>query len=250
MISGYGDLEGRRAIVTGGAGGIGAACARRLATGGAQVTVLDVDASGAGDLAQQIGGEALVLDLYRPGPFPALEADILVNNAGIQHLSPLEEFPAEVFERIIRLMLISPFELIKAVLPGMYSRGWGRIINISSIHGRQASPFKAAYVAAKHGLEGLSKVTALEAGGKGVTSNCIAPGYVRTPLVDNQIAAQAELHDMTADRVVQQIMLADAAIKRLIEPEEVAELAAYLCTPAAAIISGSSLAIDGGATAG
>ncbi|HEV7207874.1 MAG TPA: SDR family oxidoreductase [Mycobacteriales bacterium] len=243
-------MAGRRALVTGAASGIGAACARRLARAGAQVTVLDIDASGAEQVAREIGGAALILDLSLPGPVPVLDVDILVNNAGIQHLSPVEDFPAEAFEHIIKLMLVAPFELIKAVLPGMYARGWGRIVNISSIHGRQASPFKAAYVAAKHGLEGLSKVTALEGGAKGVTSNCIAPGYVRTPLVDRQVAAQAELHGIPADEVIAQIMLSGAAIKRFVEPDEVAELAAYLCTPAAALISGSSLVIDGGTTAG
>jgi 3-hydroxybutyrate dehydrogenase len=146
-------------------------------------------------------------------------------------------------------MLEAPFRLIRHVLPHMYGQGWGRIVNISSVHGLRASPYKSAYVVAKHGLEGLSKVVALEGGARGVTSNCINPAYVRTPLVENQIAAQAEAHGLAPDAVVAEVMLARPAIKRLIEADEVAELAAYLCTPAASFITGASLTLDGGWTA-
>ncbi len=147
------------------------------------------------------------------------------------------------------VMVVAPFRLIRAALPGMYTRGWGRVINISSVHGLVASPYKSAYVTAKHALEGLSKVIALEGGARGVTSNCVCPAYVRTPLVERQIAAQAVVHGISPDDVVRDIMLEPAAIKRLIEPAEVAELVAYLCSPPAAFITGASIAIDGGWTA-
>ncbi|MEP6599553.1 MAG: 3-hydroxybutyrate dehydrogenase, partial [Actinomycetota bacterium] len=245
------DLTGRRALVSGGASGIGAACVRRLAQTGAHVTVLDVNADEAGQLAAEVGGAALVADLTDATATAALaiDVDILVNNAGIQHVAPVHEFPPEVFNRILNLMLQAPFLLARAALPAMYERGWGRVINISSVHGHRASPYKSAYVAAKHGLEGLSKVIALEAGGHGVTSNCIAPGYVRTALVEGQIEGQAALRGISADDVVEQVMLSETVIKRLIEPDEVADVAVFLCTSGAAYITGASIAIDGGWTA-
>jgi len=142
-----------------------------------------------------------------------------------------------------------PFRLVQKALPRMYESEWGRVVNISSVHGLRASPYKSAYVAAKHGLEGLSKVIALEGGPKGVTSNCICPAYVRTPLVENQIADQARIHAISEGEVIEKIMLTEPAIKRLIEPEEVAELAAFLCAPEASFINGASLVMDGGWTA-
>src|SRR5215218_3456804 len=184
-------METRRALVTGAASGIGAACAQRLAADGVQVVAVDYDAAG---LEALEGVETVVADLAdldRLGDLPK-DVDILVNNAGVQQVAPLEQFPPERFSYIVRLMLESPFRLIRQTLPHMYGAGWGRVINISSVHGLRASPFKAAYVAAKHGLEGLSKVVALEGAAHGVTSNCINPAYVRTPLVENQIAAQAK----------------------------------------------------------
>jgi 3-hydroxybutyrate dehydrogenase len=241
-------LDGKRALVTGGASGIGAACARRLAADGAHVVVADRDGAGAARVAAQAGGEAWDVDLLDVAGLEDMEldVDILVNNAGIQTVRPIHEFEPAAFRRILALMLESPFLLIRAALPGMYGRGFGRIINISSVHGLRASPFKSAYVAAKHGLEGLSKVTALEGGGHGVTSNCVNPGYVRTPLVENQLADQARLHGISQDEVLSRIMLTESAVKRLVEPEEVASLVAWLASDDAGMVTGSSYSMDGG----
>jgi 3-hydroxybutyrate dehydrogenase len=245
------NLSGRTALVTGAASGIGRACAERLAAAGAKVLVVDLNADAAGEVAGAIGGAAVVADLADPTAVDALPAavDVLVNNAGLQVVSPLPEFPADKFTQIQKVMVEAPFRLVKRVLPHMYERGWGRIVNISSVHGLLASPYKSAYVTAKHGLEGLSKVTALEGAAHGVTSNCICPAFVRTPLVDKQIADQAAINGISESEVVEKIMLDRAAIKRLIEPAEVAELLAYLCTPPAALITGASVTIDGGWTA-
>ncbi|MBI2245848.1 MAG: 3-hydroxybutyrate dehydrogenase [Nocardioides sp.] len=244
-------LTGRRALVTGAASGIGAAIAVRLAEQGARVTVLDRDAEAAAKVAATIGGDHLVVDLSDSGAVDALEidADVLVNGAGIQHVAPLEDFDPAMFALIHRLMLEAPFRLTRSLLPGMYERGWGRIVHVSSVHGHRASPFKSAYVSAKHGLEGLSKVIALEGAGRGVTSNTVCPGYVRTRLVEDQIAAQATAHGIPQSDVVDDVLLARAAVKRLVEPEEVADLVAYLCSPATASVTGSSFLLDGGWTA-
>lgn len=252
-------LVGRRALVTGGASGIGRAIAEAMVGAGADVTILDRDEDG-DVVAAEIGASSAYIDLSDPDfieylrrdldcPFVLDDIDILVNNAGLQHVSPIEEFPPAKFDYILRVMLQAPFELIRATLPGMKARKWGRIINVSSVHGLRASAGKAAYVAAKHGLEGLSKVTALEGGPHGVTSNCINPAFVNTPLMRDQVAAQATLHGISEDRVLAEVMLERVAVKRLIEPSEVAELALMLCGPASASISGASFAIDGGWTA-
>ncbi len=248
-------LAGRTALVTGGAGGIGRAVARRLAADGAHVTVLDRDEDNAHAVAEAIGGEAIVADLGDPGVFDDLDAqglaaDILVNNAGLQHVAPIEEFDPEQFRLIQRVLLEAPFRLTRAVLPGMYAAGWGRVVHITSVHGHRASPYKVAYVSAKHGLEGLSKVVAMEAAGKGVTSNTVAPGYVRTALVENQIASQAKAHGITEDEVLEQVLLARTPVKRLVDPDEVAATVAYLCAPGTDSVTGSSITLDGGWTAG
>ncbi len=245
------DLTGRRAMVTGAASGIGRAVAGRLAAAGAAVTVLDLDGEAAGRAAEEIGGEALQADLSDYGVLDSLEfeTDVLVNNAGVQHVDAIEEFPPERFSMMMRLMLEAPFRLAQKALPGMYEKGWGRIINISSVHGLRASPYKAAYISAKHGLEGLSKVIALEGGPKGVTSNCICPAYVRTPLVEGQIADQARTRGISEREVIEKVMLTGPAIKRLVEPEEVAEFAAFLCSAQASFVTGASLTMDGAATA-
>lgn len=242
------DLTGKRALVTGGASGIGAAVARRLAAEGASVVVCDRDGDGAEAVAKEIAGETWVVDLGDTAALAkvSLEADILVNNAGLQHVSPVEEFPPDRFALILRVMLEAPFLLARACLPYMYARGWGRIVNISSAHGLRASAFKSAYVSAKHGLEGLSKVVALEGAERGVTSNCVNPGYVRTPLVEKQIADQARVHGLSADEVVTKVMLTRSAVKRLVEPEEVAAAVSYLCSAEASFVTGSNLVVDGG----
>ncbi|MCW2622314.1 MAG: 3-hydroxybutyrate dehydrogenase [Frankiales bacterium] len=252
-----GALSGRTAVVTGAGSGIGEAIAVRLAAAGAYVVAVDRDEPAAQRVTGLTGGEAAVVDLAdeaavtefcAPGG-PAARADILVNNAGVQHVAPIEDFPPDRFALILRVMLAVPFELVRAALPHMYAQGWGRVLNVSSVHGLRASPHKSAYVAAKHGLEGLSKVIAVEGGGRGVTSNTLCPGYVRTPMVENQIAAQAAANGIPEAEVIERIMLAAPAIKRLIEPSEVAELAAYLCSPAASYANGSSFVLDGGWTA-
>ncbi|WP_300591456.1 3-hydroxybutyrate dehydrogenase [Microbacterium sp.] len=245
------DLAGRRALVTGGASGIGFACATEFASRGATVVVADLNADAAHAAAEQIGGEAWVVDLSDTEALDdlSLEVDILVNNAGIQRVSPIAEFDPGKYRMMMRLMLESPFLLVRAALPHMYANGWGRIINISSAHGLRASPFKVAYVSAKHGLEGLSKVTALEGGPHGVTSNCINPAYVRTPLVEKQIADQAKVHGIPEDEVVEKIMLTETAVKRLVESDEVASLAGWLASDKAGMVTGASYTMDGGWTA-
>ena len=245
------DLTGRSALVTGAASGIGRACAERLARAGASVTVLDLDGDAAKKVAEGIGREALQADLsdYEVLDNLEIDADIVVNNAGLQHVAPVEEFPPERFSLILRIMLEAPFRILQKALPGMYEKGWGRVINVSSVHGLRASPYKSAYVSAKHGLEGLSKTVALEGGPKGVTSNCINPAYVKTPLVEKQIADQAKIHGISEDEVIEKIMLTEPAIKRLIEPEEVAELVVFLCSKEASFINGASIVMDGGWTA-
>ncbi|WP_405936564.1 3-hydroxybutyrate dehydrogenase [Streptomyces sp. NBC_00726] len=244
-------LAGRTALVTGAASGIGRACAQALAAAGAQVHVVDRAAEAAERLAKEIGGTPWVVDLSEPDVVDTLPADVdvVVNNAGIQHVAPVHAFPPDRFALIQRVMVETPFRVLRRTLPGMYERGWGRVVNISSVHGLRASPYKAAYVTAKHALEGLSKVVALEAAEHGVTSNCVCPGYVRTPLVENQIADQARTHGISEDEVVGQVMLERSAVKRLIEPADVAEAVLWLCGPRTGHITGSSLSMDGGWTA-
>src|SRR2546430_10013739 len=189
------NLAGRRAVRPGGARGIGEACAPRLAADGAAVVVAGLNGGAAAAVADRIGGRAVEVDLAADFDAAALagQADVLVNCAGLQHVAPVHEFPPEKFRLILAVMLEAPFRLARAALPHMYEQRFGRIVNISSVHGLRASPYKSAYVAAKHGLEGLSKVIALEGAEHGVTSNCVRPAYVRTPLVEGQVAAQAAI---------------------------------------------------------
>jgi 3-hydroxybutyrate dehydrogenase len=245
-------------MVTGGASGIGRAIAMDLAAQGAHVVVADLDDREGKALASSIKGMFVRTDVSSADDCRALVdktvreyggIDILVNNAGLQHVAPIEDFPEEKWEYIVRVMLVGAFYLTKYALPHMYAKGWGRVINVSSVHGLVASPYKSAYVAAKHGLNGLTKSIALEAAEKGVTVNAICPSYVRTPLVEKQIADQARVHGISEDAVIRDIMLAPAALKRLLEPSEVAAYATFLCSDAAAGITGSLQVIDCGWTA-
>lgn len=258
-------LKGKVAVVTGSTSGIGLGIAEALAAEGCDVVI-----NGFGEpreieaLRSRIADDAGVRVLYsgadmsKPTEVRAMiehatrelgHVDILVNNAGIQHVSPIPEFPEAKWRQIIEIMLTAPFLLTQAALPGMYARGWGRIINIGSVHSLRASAYKSAYVAAKHGLLGLTRVTALEAAEHGVTCNAICPSYVRTALVEKQIADQARIHGIPESEVVEKIMVAEAPIHRLLEPEEVAKYAAYLCSDDASGITGSAQVIDCGWTA-
>ena len=245
------DLTGRRALVTGGASGLGKAMCESFAEAGSTVVFADVFAEAAGAVAEAIGGEAWAVNLADTSALDGidLEVDILVNNAGIQRIHPIPEFPLEEWRLIMTIMLEAPFVLTKAALPGMYERGWGRVINVSSVHGLRASANKSAYVAAKHGLMGLTKTTALEAGPRGVTCNAINPGYVLTPLVKGQIADQAVTNGISEDEVLEKVFLGHSAVPRLAEPEDIAALALFLASDAAAVVTGTAHSIDGGWTA-
>ncbi|TSI13242.1 3-hydroxybutyrate dehydrogenase [Brevibacterium aurantiacum] len=242
------DLNKKRALVTGGASGLGKAMSEAFAAAGAHVIVADVNAESAEAVASDIGGEAWTVNLADTSALDGvdLDVDILVNNAGIQRIHPITEFPLEEWRLINTLMLEAPFVLTKAALPAMYAKGWGRVINLSSIHGLRASANKSAYVAAKHGLMGLTKTTALEAGPHGVTCNAINPGYVMTPMVKGQIADQAKTNGITEDEVLEQVFLGHSAVPKLAEPGDIAALALFLASDAAAVINGSAHSVDGG----
>jgi 3-hydroxybutyrate dehydrogenase len=258
-VNAVADLSGKSALVTGAASGIGHAIAVDLARHGASVLLADLNAEAGATAAHDIPRSVFMrADVSSRADCKALVdrataewggIDVLVNNAGFQQVSPIEEFPEDRWEQLLRIMLIAPFLLTKYALPTMYTRGWGRIVNIASIHGLVASPYKSAYVAAKHGLLGLTRTVALEAGDKGVTCNAICPSYVRTPLVERQIDDLAVANHLSRDEVVEQIMLAPAARKRLLDPAEVAAFATFLCSEAAAGITGSAQTIDCGWTA-
>ena len=246
------------ALVTGAASGIGLACAERLAHDGCLVVLADVNEAAGREHASRLKGIFIKADLtQRSGCKNLVEevlrkhgtVHILLNNAGYQHVAPIEEFPEDQWERMIFLMLTAPFLLTRYCWPAMKKQQWGRVVNIGSIHALVASPFKVGYTAAKHGLIGLTRTAALEGGEHGITVNAICPAYVRTPLVDNQLADQAKANNMTKDEVIEKIMLGPAAVKRLIEPAEVADFVAYLCTEPAGVITGSALSMDLGWTA-
>ena len=245
-------------LITGGAGGIGRAIAAMFARDGHQVIITDVNRPAGQEVARELDAHFIEADLSQRAECKRLvdeslarfgRVDILVNVAGYQHIDPVEDFPEDEWDRMLAVMLTAPFLLTRYVWPGMKARGWGRIVNISSIHGMVASPFKSAYVSAKHGLIGLTRTTALEGGPYGVTVNAIAPAYVRTPLVERQIADQARTRGLSEEEVVAKVMLEPAAIKRLIEPDEVAAMVHYLCSDDARNITGSVFTLDAGWTA-
>jgi 3-hydroxybutyrate dehydrogenase len=247
----------RVALVTGTSSGIGEAVVKKFCDLGHQVLAVDYNPAGK-DVAEASGAAFFQADLTDPEACRAAvdEAvkrfggvDILVNNAGIQHVAPIETFPEQKWRQIIDLMLTAPFLLTQAAWPSMRESGWGRIINVASVHAQVASPGKSAYISAKHGMIGLTKTAALEGGEQGITANAICPAYVKTPLVDNQIADQAKMHGMEEQEVIEKIMLKNAAVKRLIDPSEVAEMVAYLSSDMAGAVTGSSWNIDLGWTA-
>ena len=255
---GAANLKDMVAVVTGAASGLGLAISERLAAEGAKVVVCDINAGAGKDAAARLGGIFVQADMAQRADCRALidqalaahgTVHILVNNAGFQNVETIEDFPEDVWDKMQAVMLTAPFLLTKYAWPAMKRQRWGRIINICSIHGLIASPNKVAYVSAKHGMVGLTKTAALEGGAYGITANAICPAYVRTPLVDKQIADQARTRGIPAEEVIQTIMLEPAAIKRLIEPAEVADFAAYLCGESAGVISGAALTMDLGWTA-
>ena len=258
-------LAKRHALITGSTSGIGLAITRALAKEGADVMI-----NGMGDAAaiekeragieKEFGVKAYYnsADMLKPAEIAAMVADaqhkfgsldILVNNAGIQFVSPVEDFPLEKWDAIIAINLSSAFHAIRAAVPGMKAQKWGRIISTASAHSLVASPFKSAYVAAKHGLTGLNKTVALELATFGITANCISPGYVWTPLVENQIPATMEARHLTREQVINDVMLVAQPTKQFVTSDQVAAMAIYLCSDNAAQITGANFSIDGGWTA-
>jgi 3-hydroxybutyrate dehydrogenase len=258
-------LEGRVAIVTGSTSGIGLGIAEALGARGAMLVLngfgpmheIEATCRRLGE-AHRVSVRYDDADMSKPGEVAAMverarralgAVDILVNNAGIQHVAPLEEFPPEKWDAIVSINLSAVFHATRAALGAMKERGWGRIVNLASAHGLVASPFKSAYVAAKHGVVGLTKVTALEAAESGVTCNAVCPGYVWTPLVAGQVAGQAKAHGLSEEEVVKQVFLKEQPTRRFAAVAEIGETVAFLCSPAAASITGVALPVDGGWTA-
>jgi 3-hydroxybutyrate dehydrogenase len=258
-------LKGKNAVVTGSTSGIGLAIARALAQDGANVTIngfgtpAEIEKERAG-IEKEFGVKAIYspADMTKPAEIAAMikttettfgSVDVLVNNAGIQYVAPIEEFPIEKWDQIIAINLSSAFHATRAAVPGMKARKWGRIISTASAHSLVASPFKVAYVSAKHGIAGFTKTIALELATFGVTVNCISPGYVWTPLVAQQIPDTMKARHLTAEQVKRDVLLAAQPTKEFVTAEQVASLALYLCSDAAAQITGANLPIDGGWTA-
>lgn len=254
-------LAGKTAVITGSNSGIGLGVAEALAAAGADVVLNSFtdrteDHELAYDLGRRHGVTAryIAADMADGAACRALvekagACDILVNNAGIQHVAPIEDFPVEKWDRIIAVNLSSAFHTTAAALPGMKARGWGRVVNIASAHGLTASPFKAAYIAAKHGVVGLSKTTALEVAGMGITANAICPGYVLTPLVEAQIPDQMKVHGMDRETVIREVMLLRQPSRQFATVEQIGGTVVYLCSPAADQVTGTTISVDGGWTA-
>ncbi len=258
-------LQGKTAVITGSTSGIGLAYAKALAAEGASLVINgfgDADAIEAirAELAATSGATARddAADMTKPDPIAALidravaetgRIDIAINNAGIQHVSPIEDFPDDKMEAIVRINMTSAWHVMKAVVPHMKARGWGRIISTASAHSQVASPNKSAYVMAKHGLGGLTKTVALETATHGITVNCISPGYVWTPLVEAQIPDTMKARGLTRDQVMNDVLLAAQPTKEFVTPEQVAALALFLCRDEAKAITGANLSVDGGWTA-
>lgn len=255
-------LKGKSAVITGSTSGIGLGIARALAAQGVDVTINGFGDAGAIEAARAelertygVRVRYSAADMTRPGEIAALIAqaeqasgavDILVNNAGIQHVAPVEDFPLDRWDAIIAVNLSSAFHSTRAVLPGMKRRGWGRILNVASAHGLVASPYKSAYIAAKHGIVGFTKTVALEVARQGITCNAICPGYVLTPLVEKQIDDQARTHGLPREEVIEKVMLERQPSKQFVKVEEVAALAVFLCSESAASMTGAALSVDGG----
>jgi 3-hydroxybutyrate dehydrogenase len=248
-------LSGKRALVTGSTSGIGLAIARAFHQAGAQVVLCGLgDAEAIAGLCAEMSATYVAGDLSRRDGVEAVMAgsgaiDILVNNAGMQHVAPIEEFPPDKWDQIISLNLTAAFDTCRLAVPHMKASGWGRIINIASAHSLTASPFKSAYVSAKHGLDGLTKTLALELATHGITANCISPAYVWTPLVENQIPDTMAARGMTREQVINDVMLERQPTKQFVRPADLAELAVFLCRDAAANITGANMTMDGGWTA-
>ncbi len=251
-------LKDKVCIVTGAASGIGLAIAEMFAAEAAKVVMVDINEEQLKAHCERLHANYVVADLSKRADNKKVvdeavkfygTVDILVNVAGIQTVSPIDEFPEDKWDFMINLMLTSPFLLTRYSWPFMKANKWGRVVNLNSIHGLVASEFKSAYVSAKHGLSGLTKTAALEGGPLGITVNSICPSYVMTPLVQKQIAAQAINHGITEEEVGPKIMLQKAAVKKFLQPSEVANVVKFLCTDEAGMITGSTMTIDGGWTA-
>ncbi|ALG61666.1 MULTISPECIES: 3-hydroxybutyrate dehydrogenase [Citromicrobium] len=249
-------LEGKKALITGSTSGIGLAVARALHAEGAAVILNGFgDESEIAQLRKELGGaDYFDSDLTDVAAIEAMMeqaggVDILVNNAGMQHVSPVEEFPVDKWDKIIALNLSAAFHTIRLAVPHMKERGWGRIINTASAHSLVASPYKSAYVAAKHGIAGLTKTVALELATSGITVNCISPGYVWTPLVENQIPDTMKARGMSREEVIDQVLLAKQPTKKFVQPEDIGEMAVFLCRDSMANVNGANWSVDGGWTA-
>lgn len=248
-------LTGKRALVTGSTSGIGLAVARALRAEGAEIVLNGFgDADEIAKLKEELNAAHWDSDLTDVAAIEAMmagagEIDILVNNAGMQHVAPIDEFPVDKWDKIIALNLSAAFHTIRLALPAMKEKGWGRIINTASAHSLVASPFKSAYVAAKHGIAGLTKTVALEVAEKGVTVNAISPGYVWTPLVENQIPDTMKARGMSREEVINDVLLAKQPTKDFVQPEDIGAMAVFLCRDEARNVNGANWSIDGGWTA-